>query len=280
MRTSVTLNVKRMQAHWKDSMEVGRKKECAWLVALVHSIQHAFGTRGIFKWKHESKNPSFFSTGVVAGARSKGEHKQKIFLTISFGGIKNLWWEDRVSKRITWHGEIESIDRCALKSLRSSGQEYQTSIKTHKATDKLDQLWSFIKGRPFPDLATVWLHRVSYSVIGIKVSHSPGNAMGDWCALKSSGYVTVSVKFPCVLATLMTCVLEEMYGGLLTWSKHSDSLNWTCGTSQLVSSERINGVFNVKKKSITVMKCKGWSVCWTHWRCGCIFIHLLAAISS
>ncbi|XP_023114530.2 disabled homolog 1 isoform X14 [Panthera pardus] len=26
--------------------------------------------------------------GVVAGARSKGEHKQKIFLTISFGGIK------------------------------------------------------------------------------------------------------------------------------------------------------------------------------------------------
>uniref|UniRef100_A0A493TA07 PID domain-containing protein n=1 Tax=Anas platyrhynchos platyrhynchos TaxID=8840 RepID=A0A493TA07_ANAPP len=26
--------------------------------------------------------------GIVAAARSKGEHKQKIFLTVSFGGIK------------------------------------------------------------------------------------------------------------------------------------------------------------------------------------------------
>lgn len=26
--------------------------------------------------------------GVAAAARSKGEHKQKVFLTISFGGIK------------------------------------------------------------------------------------------------------------------------------------------------------------------------------------------------
>lgn len=26
--------------------------------------------------------------GVAAAARSKGEHKQKVFLTVSFGGIK------------------------------------------------------------------------------------------------------------------------------------------------------------------------------------------------
>lgn len=26
--------------------------------------------------------------GIAAAARSKGEHKQKVFLTVSFGGIK------------------------------------------------------------------------------------------------------------------------------------------------------------------------------------------------
>ena len=50
-------------------------------------------------------HPSF-QQGVVAGARSKGEHKQKIFLTVSFGGIKIFDEKTGVSKRITWHGEI------------------------------------------------------------------------------------------------------------------------------------------------------------------------------
>ncbi|KAF7478677.1 Hypothetical predicted protein [Marmota monax] len=59
--------------------------------------------------------------GVVAGARSKGEHKQKIFLTISFGGIKIFDEKTGVSERIAWRREIESIDRCALKSLYSLG---------------------------------------------------------------------------------------------------------------------------------------------------------------
>ncbi len=31
---------------------------------------------------------SFCPQGIAAAARSKGEHKQKVFLTISFGGIK------------------------------------------------------------------------------------------------------------------------------------------------------------------------------------------------
>nr|XP_020008564.1 disabled homolog 1-like [Castor canadensis] len=60
--------------------------------------------------------------GVVAGARSKGEHKQKIFLTISFGGIKIFDEKTGVSKRITWRCKIESIDRCVLKSLFSLGR--------------------------------------------------------------------------------------------------------------------------------------------------------------
>lgn len=68
------------------------------------------------------KTMSFFQQGVVAGARSKGEHKQKIFLTISFGGIKIFDEKTGVSERITWHYEIESIDRCALKSLSSLGR--------------------------------------------------------------------------------------------------------------------------------------------------------------
>lgn len=32
--------------------------------------------------------PSFCLQGIAASARSKGEHKQKVFLTVSFGGIK------------------------------------------------------------------------------------------------------------------------------------------------------------------------------------------------
>lgn len=60
--------------------------------------------------------------GVVAGARSKGEHKQKIFLTISFGGIKIFDEKTGVSERVTWQCEIESIDRCAPKSLFSAGR--------------------------------------------------------------------------------------------------------------------------------------------------------------
>lgn len=31
---------------------------------------------------------SFCPQGIAAAARSKGEHKQKVFLTVSFGGIK------------------------------------------------------------------------------------------------------------------------------------------------------------------------------------------------
>lgn len=29
-----------------------------------------------------------YPQGIAAAARSKGEHKQKVFLTVSFGGIK------------------------------------------------------------------------------------------------------------------------------------------------------------------------------------------------
>ena len=188
VRTSVTLK------HQEDASPLG-KIEWKWggkRVCMIGGIRSWYLTclwdqKEFSNENTKVKTHPSFQQGVVAGARSKGEHKQKIFLTVSFGGIKIFDEKTGVSKRITWHGEIESIDRCALKSLRSSRQEYQTSIKTRKATDKLDQLWSFIKGRPFPDLVTVWLHCVSYSVIGIKVSHSPGNAMGDWCALKSSG---------------------------------------------------------------------------------------------
>lgn len=38
--------------------------------------------------------------GIVAAARSKGEHKQKIFLTVSFGGIKIFDEKTGVSKVI------------------------------------------------------------------------------------------------------------------------------------------------------------------------------------
>uniref|UniRef100_A0A8C9F4V8 PID domain-containing protein n=1 Tax=Pavo cristatus TaxID=9049 RepID=A0A8C9F4V8_PAVCR len=39
--------------------------------------------------------------GIVAAARSKGEHKQKIFLTVSFGGIKIFDEKTGVSKTAT-----------------------------------------------------------------------------------------------------------------------------------------------------------------------------------
>uniref|UniRef100_A0A452R507 DAB adaptor protein 1 n=1 Tax=Ursus americanus TaxID=9643 RepID=A0A452R507_URSAM len=58
----------------------------------------------------------------------KGEHKQKIFLTISFGGIKIFDEKTGVSKRIPWHCEIESIDRCALKSLYSLGRNIKQGV--------------------------------------------------------------------------------------------------------------------------------------------------------
>lgn len=64
----------------------------------------------------KQKPCSSFPQGVVAGARSKGEHKQKIFLTISFGGIKIFDEKTGVSERVTRRYDIESIDRCAATS--------------------------------------------------------------------------------------------------------------------------------------------------------------------
>lgn len=52
---------------------------------------------------------SLFPQGIVAAARSKGEHKQKVFLTVSFGGIKIFDEKTGVSKVIVGWDRIQSF---------------------------------------------------------------------------------------------------------------------------------------------------------------------------
>lgn len=105
----------------RASVRESSERESGWWYWWVVSDYHR-DRRESSNVHSQVKTVSFFQQGVVAGARSKGEHKQKIFLTISFGGIKIFDEKTGVSKRITWHDEIESIDRCALKSLSSLGR--------------------------------------------------------------------------------------------------------------------------------------------------------------
>lgn len=59
---------------------------------------------------HEtSQSCSLFPQGIVAAARSKGEHKQKVFLTVSFGGIKIFDEKTGVSKVIVGWDRIQSF---------------------------------------------------------------------------------------------------------------------------------------------------------------------------
>ncbi|XDV41863.1 hypothetical protein PO909_010651 [Leuciscus waleckii] len=50
--------------------------------------------------------------GIAASARSKGEHKQKVFLTVSFGGIKIFDEKSGVSRGSGWESGTVGIVSC------------------------------------------------------------------------------------------------------------------------------------------------------------------------
>lgn len=86
-----------------------------------------------------SKTAFLFPQGIVAAARSKGEHKQKVFLTVSFGGIKIFDEKTGVSEVDHVVGQ-SCIFPWFLSCLEKKFQWNLTGANTHGASQRFDSL--------------------------------------------------------------------------------------------------------------------------------------------
>lgn len=84
-----------------------------------------------------SKTAFLFPQGIVAAARSKGEHKQKVFLTVSFGGIKIFDEKTGVSEVDRVVGQ-SCIFPWFLSCLEKKFQWNLTGANTHGASQRFD----------------------------------------------------------------------------------------------------------------------------------------------
>lgn len=84
---------------------------------------------GLSCWVHNLSYPrvvSFNLQGVASSARSKGEHKQRVFLTVSFGGIK-IYCERSGVSSVSASGPVAERLREASASCRTLNLQYRTS---------------------------------------------------------------------------------------------------------------------------------------------------------
>lgn len=133
-----------VRIRWRDPCKGPRKGLCDWWFRLMLSDM-PLDQREFSNGNTKVKTMFFLSTGCCCWRSLERRTQTENLFNHLLWRHQNLWWEDGgkwKSHTAIWHWVHWQMSRYKP---RLSGQEYQTSINTHKAADKPDHLWSSVK---------------------------------------------------------------------------------------------------------------------------------------